>query len=178
MKTIIALLCMIPMLAFSAERARICPQNTFSCLEHHMDDFYQADHHRFYRVYTHAFNKAMQCANYQDVANYLTIHSAVHDSAEIDESMEQDTEALLLLKPDCFFEGYLLLTPQQQENLVGSYRLFSRPNHVMQLLRTYMQGGKYQHIATLIYNKNLDAYQSYKKDADDAPMEYLYKKYK
>lgn len=177
MKTIVALLCLMPSLAFPAVRAVICPQNSFSCLEQHLDDFYQADHDRFYSVYAHAFKQAMQCANYQDVATYLTIHSVPHDNAEVDESIQQDTEALLLLKPKCFFEGCLLLSKQQQDDLVGSYHLFSRPNHVMALLRKYMQTKKYRHIASQIYHENLEAYQSYQKDAEDAPMDELQQKY-
>ena len=180
MKTIIALLCMLPGLAISSENVGICPDNSFTCLEQHMNDFYLADHDRFYNVYTHAFKQALQCRNYKDVASYLTIHSysTTQDIAEINESVEQDTEALLLLKPKCFFEGYLLLTPQQQANLLGSYHLFSRPNHVMQMLHKYMQAGKYKHIATLIYNANLESYQGYGKAAEDAPMDDLYQQYK
>jgi len=143
-----------------------------------MEDFYLADTDRFYKVYHQGFARALQCGNYQDVANYLTIYSATGDNAEIDESMQQDTEALLLLKPKCFFEGALRLTSMQLDNFVGKYQIFSRPNHVMALLHKYMQGGKYQHIATLIYNANLEAYQSYGKATDDAPMDDLYQQYK
>lgn len=178
MKTIFAFICLTTGLSFPAYGAVVCPRNTFTCLEQHMDDFYLADHDRFYQVYEQAFKRAMQCRNHQDTARYLTIYSAPGDNAEIDESMQEDTEALLLLKPGCFFDAMLQLTPEQRDNLVGKYRLFSRPNHVMALLRKYMRGSKYQQLATLIYNANLDAYQSYGKDDEDAPMDDLYAQYK
>lgn len=178
MKTIVAVLCLCSVLVLPAYGADVCPRNTFTCLKQHLDDFYLADHDRFFRVYTQAFQKAMQCRHYEDVTQYLTIHSASHDNAEIDENVQQDTEALLLLKPRCFFEGYLRLSAEQQENLVGSYHLFSRPNHVMALLHRYMQDGKYKQVAALLYNANLEAFQDYGKDAEDAPMDDLYEQYK
>jgi hypothetical protein len=178
MKPIIILLCMLSGLSFAADAPPICPHNRFICLEHHMDDFYIADHDRFYRVYTQAFSRAMQCHNVKDVATYLSIYSWPHDSAEIDESIAQDTEALLLLKPKCFFAGGLRLNSEQRENLVGNFHLFSRPNHVMTLLHKYMQGGKYKRLAGMLYNAKLDAYQAYDKDEEDASMADLYAKYK
>lgn len=178
MKTIIFLLCMLPGLTLAADETRICPHNSFNCLEHHMEDFYLADHDRFYRVYEQSFARAMQCHDYQDVARYLTIYSSTGDNAEIDESLKQDTEAMLLLKPTCLFEGAARLTAQQLDNFIGSYRLYSRPNHVMTLLRKYMQNSKYQKIARRIYNANLYGYQSYGKDDEDAPMDELYQQYK
>ena len=178
MKTIMMLLCMLPGLAFAANPSLICPHDRFTCLEHHMDDFYTADHDRFYKVYTQTFAKAMQCHNVKDVATYLTIYSWPGDNAEIDESMQQDTEALLLLKPKCFFNGMLRLSSEQRENMIGNYHLFSRPHHVMALLRKYMQDGKYKKVAGLLYNANLESYQTYGKDAEDAPMDDLYAQYK
>lgn len=179
MKMIFALLCLIPGLAIAADEPPvICPQNTYTCLVAHTEDFYLADHDRFYTVYTQAFAKALQCNNYQDVTSYLTIYSSPDDNAEIDESVRQDTEALLLLKPKCFFEGALHLTPEQEELLVGKYQLFTRPNHVMALLHQYMQNGKYKRIASLLYNANLDSYESYGKNDEDAPMDDLYQQYK
>jgi hypothetical protein len=178
MKTIFAVACLITSFIFPAYGAIVCPHNSFTCLKRHMNDFYVADHDRFYRVYKEAFDKAMHCRNVQDVTRYLTIYSATGDNAEIDQSMQQDTEALLLLKPTCLFDGASRLTREQRDNFIGRYRLFSRPNHVMQLLHKYMQGGKYKRLATLIYNANLDAYQSYGKAAEDAPMEDLYQQYK
>ena len=178
MKIIIALFCLLPGLVFADNEPVICPHNSFTCLEQNMDDFYTADHDRFYKVYERVFGQAMRCHDYKAVARYLTIHSAPHDSAEVDESMQQDTEALLLLKPKCFFEGFLLLTPEQQANFIGSYHLFSRPNHVMALLQKYMKSGKYKSIARQIYNANLDAYNSYGKADEDAPMSDLRQKYR
>ena len=178
MKTILALCCLLPGLVASVQGAVICPHDSFTCLKRHMNDFYLADHDRFFKVYRHVFARALQCGDYQDVAEYLTIYSPSGDNAEIDESMQQDTEALLLLKPECLFEGALRLTPVQLDNFAGKYRLFSRPNHVMALLRKYMQNGKYRHVATLIYKSNQAAYQSYGKGADDAPMAELYQQYK
>jgi len=160
MKTILVSLCLISGLSLPVYGAVVCPHNTFSCLEQHMNDFYLADHDRFYAVYKQAFMRAMQCHNHKDVARYLTIYSSEGDNAEIDESMQQDTEALILLKPVCFFEAVMLLTPEQRDNLVGKYRLFSRPKHVMALLHRYMKSGKYRKVATLIYNANLEAYQN------------------
>jgi hypothetical protein len=178
MKTIIVLVSFLSCMSLPAEAAPVCPHDLFSCLQQHTDDFYLADHDRFYQVYDQAFAKAMQCKDYQDVANYLTIYSSSQDNAEVDESIQQDSEALLLLKPKCFFEGYLRLAPEQQENVLGNYHLFSRPNHVMTLLHKYMQGGKYKNIAAALYNANLEAYLSYGKGAEDAPMDDLYQQYK
>lgn len=178
MKTIIALLCLLPALAYADNPPIICPHNSFRCLKQHLDDFYTADHDRFYRVYNKVFHQAMRCKTDKAVARFLSIHSAQHDSAEVDESMQQDTEALLLLKPKCFFNGALLLTPQQRANLVGSYHLFSRPNHVMALLKKYMKISKYKKLATQIYNANLDDYDSYGKADEDAPMSDLRQQYK
>lgn len=168
---------LLPGFVLAAEQAPVCPHNRFDCLKQHLDDFYLTDHDRFYQVYNAAFMKALRCTTYKDVATYLTIHSVPNDNAEVEESVQSNTEALLLLKPKCFFEGYLLLSPEQQDNLVGSYHLFSRPNHVMQLLQQYMRGGKYKSIASRIYNANLDAYQTYGKAAEDAPMDELYAQY-
>lgn len=178
MKTLLSLLCLLPGLCLAANEPPVCAHNQFSCLERHMDDFYTADHDRFYQVYNQAFSRAMQCHHADDVATYLAIYSWPHDSAEIDESIEQDTEALLLLKPKCFFEGASRLNSEQRDNLVGSYHPFSRPNHVMALLHKYMQSGKYKGLAASLYNANLDSYQAYGKEQEDAPMEDLYAKYR
>lgn len=178
MKMIIALFCLLPGLVFAdIQPPVICPHNSFTCLEQNMDDFYTADYERFYKVYKQAFGKAMRCQDYKAVAKYLTIYSASRDSAEVDESIQQDTQALLLLKPKCFFEGFRLLTPQQQADFIGNYHLFSRPNHVMALLQKYMKSGKYQKIAGQIYNANLSAYESYGKADEDAPMSDLRQQY-
>jgi len=165
-------------LVFPAYAAVICPHNAFACLERHMEDFYMADHDRFYRVYRSAFHQAWECRHYPDVSRYLSLYSSAGSEAEIEESMQQDTEALLLLKPVCLFEGVLGLNPEQQDNFIGGYHLFSRPHHVMRLLRSYMHGGRYQHIATRIYNANLRAYLSYGKGSEDASMEELRDQYK
>ncbi|MBI1423254.1 MAG: hypothetical protein GC149_07300 [Gammaproteobacteria bacterium] len=178
MKRLFFLACLLGILTGPAQADVVCPHNLFSCLLRHTDAFYLADHDRFYTVYNQAFARAMRCDNYDAVAEYLKMHSTHHDNAEIDESVQEDTEALLLLKPKCFFEGVARLNQEQRDNLLSNYRLFSRPNHVMALLRKFMHAGKYQHIATAIYNANLESYQEYGKDADDAPMDDLYEQYK
>lgn len=179
MKTIIALLfCLLPAQVFADNQPVICPHNSFTCLKQNLDDFYTADYDRFYKVYNRAFGKAMRCHDYKAVASYLDIFSAPHDSAEVSESMQQDTEALLLLKPKCFFEGLHLLTPEQQTNFIGGYHLFSRPNHVMALLKRYMQAGKYKKLARQIYNANLEAYDDFGKGDEDAPLADLRQQYK
>lgn len=178
MKTMIALLCLLPGLVYADSQPVLCPHNSFSCLKQNLDDFYTSDYNRFFRVYNQVFHEAMRCHNYKAVARYLSIHSVPHDSAEVDEHMQQDTEALLLLKPKCFFEGARLLTPEQRANLVGSYHLFSRPNHVMALLQKYIKAGKYKKLAGQIYNANLEAYDSYGKADEDAPMSDLRQQYK
>lgn len=179
MKTIIALLlCLLPALVFADSQPAICPHNSFACLKQNLDDFYTADYDRFYKVYRRAFGKAMRCHDDKAVASYLGIFSAPHDSAEVGESMQQDTEALLLLKPKCFFKGLSLLTPEQQANFIGGYHLFSRPNHVMALLQKYMKAGKYKKLAAQIYNANLGAYDSYGKGDEDAPMSDLRQQFK
>lgn len=179
MRKLIVVLCLsMPGLVFADNQPVMCPHNTFKCLENNLDDFYTASYNRFFKVYDHAFHQAMRCRTYKAVARFLTIHSAPHDSAEVDEHLQKDTEALLLLKPKCFFEGALLLTPDQQANLIGSYHLFSRPNHVMALLKKYMKIPKYRKIAKGIYNTNLQSYDAYGKDGEDAPMSDLKDEYR
>jgi len=176
MKSLIILFCLLatPVLAASPP---ICAQNRLSCLERHMDDFYQADHDRFFVVYKRAFAAALRCRHDGAVTKYLTIYSAPGDNAEIDEHLEQDTEALLLLKPRCLFEGFQHLSAEQQDNFIGKYRLFSRPNHVMALLRRYQQDPRYKAVASRIYQANLEDYEGYGKAAQDADMSDLYNKY-
>jgi len=177
MKTMIIMVCLLAGPAMASEPPPVCPHNQFSCLQRHMDAFYQADHDRFYGVYKRVFAAAMRCQDYRAVANYLTIYSAPRDNADIDASMEQDTEALLLLKPVCLFEGVLRLEPQQRANFIGKYHLFSRPNHVMAMLRRYMKNPKYKIVANKIYQANLEAYNDYGKALQDADMSDLYNKY-
>jgi hypothetical protein len=176
MKSLVFLFCLLatPVLAASPP---ICPHNRLTCLERHMDDFYQTDPDRFFAVYKKAFAAALRCRNDEDVAKYLAIYSAPGDNAEIDEHMEQDTEALLLLKPRCLFGGFQRLTAEQQSNFVGKYRLFERPNHVMALLRHYLQDPKYKSVANQLYQANLEAYKEYDKSLQDADMSDLYNKY-
>ncbi|MEJ2362065.1 MAG: hypothetical protein P8Z75_11655 [Gammaproteobacteria bacterium] len=179
MKRLLVVMCLLlPGLVFADAEPKICPHNTFHCLVNNLDDFYNASYNRFFKVYNHAFQQAMQCKNDKAVARFLSIHSAPHDSAEVDEHLQQDTEALLLLKPKCFFNGALLLTAEQQANLVGSYHIFSRPNHVMAVLKQYMKKAKYKKLASGIYNQNLEAYDSYGKAEQDAPMSDLREKYR
>lgn len=178
MRKLIVVLCLsLPGLVFADSQPVICPDNTFQCLENNLDDFYNASYSRFFKVYNHAFHEAMRCKTNKAVTRFLTIYSSPHESAEVDEHLQEDTEAMLLLKPKCFFEGALLLTPNQLANLSGSYQLFSRPNHVMALLKKYMKIPKYKVIASSIYNANLQSYNDYGKAGQDAPMSDLREKY-
>lgn len=179
MRKLIVVLCLsLPGLVFADSQPVICPDNSFRCLENNLDDFFTASYTRFFKVYDRAFHQAMRCKTDKAVARFLTIYSAPHDSAEVDEHLQEDTEALLLLKPRCFFDGALLLSPNQLTSLIGSYHLFSRPNHVMGLLKKYMKIPKYKTIAGGIYQANLQAYDAYGKDGEDASMSDLRQKYR
>ena len=178
MKHYIVLLLGLYVMVNPGANAAVCQDNTYECLLTEYNRFYAADRTRFMGVYSEAMNKALVCTSTSDMARFLKIHQAPFENPEMDEAILVDTEALILLRPKCFFEGMKSLNSLQQYSVVDRYRLVRRGNAVMRLFKAFSDKPEYSAVAKQLYAANVSTWRQNWKGKNDAPQKKLHAKYK
>lgn len=125
-----------------------CPIiSDFQCLVRHSIDVYDNDYEHWWSIYHAGFEKAWNCRSISDVTTLLTLWSG-HTDGEMAESLTEDTSKLLISKPQCFFDGALLLRPTELTTLADRFCPWAEPKSAfVAVLREYANRPNYTHLA-------------------------------